>query len=210
MPDTNIAKADMTREKLSEINEQLVFALSAAGVGTWDLDPIKNIVRWDQRCRELFGFPGDAQIPYSEVMSCIHPDDVELVNTAVIAAIDPKTEGLYNIRYRTVSRGEGIIRWVLCKGKAYFDTHGIAYRFAGTAQDITAEVRARHKEQQLLSLVAHNADHMSIAGMDGQMIYMNHSAKVLLGVEAFEDITRFSATDFYSEQETKNGCRSRF
>lgn len=203
MPDTNLAKADTSTEELRAINEQLVFALSAAGVGTWDLDPVKNTVRWDQRCRELFGFAGNAQIPFAEVMGCIHADDIAAVNAAVLVALDPKTEGLYHIRYRTVSEAEGITRWVLCKGKAYFDTAGVAYRFAGTVQDITAEVRARHKEQHLLSLVAHNADHMSIAGMDGRMIYMNQSAKVLLGVDGFDDITQFTAVNFYSEQELK-------
>jgi PAS domain-containing protein len=170
------------RKMVSDTQHRLSFALSSAEVGTWDLDPINNHVEWDVRCKELFGFSGSAAVLYPDVMSCIHPDDEERVHGAVKDALKPESLGIYNIKYRTINSTTQQLRWVHCKGKAYFNEQNIAHRFAGTALDITAEVGSRTRELQLLSLVEHNIDHMSIADMEGNLIYMNRAARNLLGV----------------------------
>ena len=199
----NITELVSARQQIADTEERLSFSLTAAGVGTWDLDPINSTVKWDMRCRELFGFPGDTNVAYQDVLQCIHPQDKERVYKAVTKAIDPGTEGMYDIRYRTVSKDERYLRWVHCKGKAYFNKDHKAYRFAGTAQDITEEVKARLREQQLLCLVNHNADHMSIADMKGNLIYMNYASRALLGVDPDTDVTTLSAHDFYTTSELK-------
>ncbi|WP_158799826.1 PAS domain-containing protein [Pedobacter sp. L105] len=199
----DVTELVLARLEITKTQEQLTFALSAAGIGTWDLDPIHNKVIWNARCRELFGFPGDGMIAYQDVLSCIHPQDVASVNHAVMAAIELKNGGQYDIRYRTVSKVGQHLRWVHCKGKAYFNENGIAYRFAGTAQDITEEVKSRQREQQLLSLINQNTDHMSVADMKGNLIYMNRAGRQMLGVNADTDVTTLSAHDFYTTSELK-------
>lgn len=197
---TDLVKA---RHEIALVEERLSFALQSAEIGTWDLDPVHNIVKWDKRCQELFGFPENAEIPYAETLSCIHPLDLERVAGAVTAALQPHNKGKYEIRYRTIRNTDREIRWILCKGRAYFDEQGIACRFAGTAQDITAEVQSRLREQQLFSLVNHNADHMSVADMEGNLIYMNLAARKLLGVSRDMDVTTLKASDFYTKKELK-------
>jgi len=191
----------MARKQIAETQERLFFALSAADIGTWDLDPINNKVNWDARCRELFGFAKEGNIKYEEVLSCIHPDDKAFVNEAVLKAIDSKTEGQYDIKYRTLSKERNVLRWVHCKGKAYFNEEGIAYRFAGSAQDITNEMAARRREQQLMALINNNADHMTVADMEGNIIYMNKASRLMLGVDLNADVTQLSAKDFYAPEE---------
>lgn len=195
---TELVKA---RKQIIETQERLSFALFSAGIGTWDLDPINNLVNWDARCRALFGFSAEGEIRYEDVLSCIYHEDEAHVNRAVLAAINPKNLGHYDIKYRTISKEDDQLRWVHCKGKAYFNSSGIAYRFAGTAQDITAEVKSRRREQQLLGLVSNNADHMTVASMDGTLIYMNNASRKLLGVDLDADVTKMTARDFYSEEE---------
>jgi len=189
------------RKQIAETQERLAFALQSAGIGTWDLDPINNKVNWDDRCRELFGFSTEGEIDYDDVLNCIHPDDKEMVNRAVIVAVNPAGEGNYDIRYRTVSEINNELRWVHCKGKAYFNAENLAYRFAGIAQDVTSEVAAKRREQQLMSLVSHNADHMTVADMEGNLIYMNTASRNLLGVDLDADVTELSAKDFYTPEE---------
>ena len=191
------------RKQIAETQEHLSFALLSGEIGIWDLDPIHNLVRWDARCRELFGFEEESQNGYEEVLGRIHPDDQSRVNEAVQRAIDPKSDGLYEINYRTVGKSNGHILWINSKGKAYFNAHNVAYRFAGTARDITREITARRREQQLLSLVNHNADHMTVANMEGEVIYMNEAAKSMLGILQDDDISMLSANDFYPPDELK-------
>ncbi|KQR65306.1 PAS domain-containing protein [Pedobacter sp. Leaf176] len=189
------------RKEIAETQERLAFALQSAGIGTWDLDPINSKVNWDNRCRELFGFSPEGEIAYEDVLSRIYPDDEAMVNAAVIAAVDPKGEGNYDIRYRTLNKEINQLRWVHCKGKAYFNAENIAYRFAGIAQDVTSEVVSKRREQQLMSLVSHNADHMTVADMEGNLIYMNAASRNLLGVGLDADVTKLSAKDFYTPEE---------
>ncbi|EHQ28826.1 PAS domain S-box protein [Mucilaginibacter paludis] len=196
----DITKQVEARHKLAETEEWLTLSLSSADIGTWDLDVVNDTVRWDERCRELFGILGAEVTTYEEALSCIHPADKHMVRQAINKALNPASGSAYDIRYRTVAKLDGALRWVHCKGKAYFN-NGTAYRFAGIARDITAEVRTSQRERQLLTLVEDNASHMTIADMEGNLIYMNNAAKRLIGVTDTEDITRLAAKDFYSAEE---------
>ncbi|MGY4386304.1 PAS domain S-box-containing protein [Pedobacter sp. UYP24] len=194
---------DLVTAKLAmkDAQERLSLALESAEIGTWDLDTLSEEVYWDERCRELFGFEGNEHIKYAQALDCIHPEDTEKVKHAVQLAIDSSNTLTYDIRYRTIGNTSGNIRWVHCKGRAYFNDQGIAYRFAGTARDITEETKVRQSEQRLMALVNYNADHMSIADLAGNLIYMNKAARILLNVPKQADITTLSAKDFYTPGE---------
>ncbi|MFW0716058.1 PAS domain-containing sensor histidine kinase [Pedobacter sp. N23S346] len=193
---TELVKA---KKQVVETQQRLSFTLLSAEIGTWDLDLINYEVNWDAKCRELFGFRKEGEIRYEEVLSCIHPEDEEMVRNAVARVIN--NDGHYDIKYRTISKENKQIRWVHCKGKAYFYDDNIAYRFAGIVQNITNEVKARQREHQLLTLVNNNVDHMTIADLDGKVIYMNEASRKLLGIPMGADVTKFSAKDFYTPEE---------
>lgn len=119
-----------------EENERLRFALNAAGIGTWELNPVSMEAKWDERCSELFGFNKSQTIPHTDAMKYLHPDDVMLVEAAIQKSLDPDNKEPYEVRFRVIA-ADGIRRWVLAKGKAYFNNGGVAYHVAGTVQDIT-------------------------------------------------------------------------
>lgn len=189
------------KKKLQSTQEWLTLSLSSAGIGTWDLNPLENKVHWDARCKELFGYSGEDDVAYADVLGCIYPDDEVIVRSAVRKALDHQSDGYYDIRYRTKSKKGNVLRWLHCRGKAYFNAEGKAFRFAGTAIDITNEVAVRRREHQLLSLMENNLDHMTIADMDGNLTYMNLAAKKMLGVKDGVDITTLQAKDFYTPEE---------
>ncbi|MCX2454253.1 PAS domain-containing protein [Pedobacter sp. PLR] len=197
----DVTELVLAKQKISETEERLTFAIEAAEIGTWELNPLSQAVFWNAKCRELFGFESDREINYQSVLSCIHPHDKENVDLAVQAAINPETAADYDLRYRTISEHNKQLRWVHCKGKAYFNPQGEVYRFAGIALDITNEATASLIEQQLLSLINNNAGHMSIADMDGKLIYMNASGRKMLGVPDDTDISTMTAADFYTPEE---------
>ncbi|QJD79577.1 PAS domain-containing sensor histidine kinase [Spirosoma rhododendri] len=149
--------ADLTNSPESTFeaeNRRLTFALAAAGVGTWDLDIANQRVWWDDRCKQLYGVEREYVVPYQDVLSYIHPDDRARVDQAVQRAIQPASGGAYDIEFRTAGAGKKPLRWLHCRGQAYFDPQGQPIRFAGTAQDITerilAEQRTASAQQQIL------------------------------------------------------------
>ncbi|MFD2570812.1 PAS domain S-box protein [Spirosoma soli] len=122
------------------------FALKAAKLGVWELDPVTNLINWNDRCRELFGLAKDNLLPYEQAITHIHPDDVNRVDQAVKWAMDSKSGGALDVTYRTIGTDNGVVRWVRCVGQGYFNTVGEVYRFAGIAQDVTQYVQRQQIE----------------------------------------------------------------
>ena len=115
------------------------FALKAANLGVWELDPTTNVVNWDQRCRELFGLSATSSLSYQQAICHVHPDDVTRVDAAVQRAMTAQVGGSYDVTYRTIGAGDGRLRWVRFVGQAYFDPSGDVREFAGIAQDVTED-----------------------------------------------------------------------
>ncbi|KAA6440983.1 PAS domain S-box protein [Dyadobacter flavalbus] len=124
------------------------FALEAAGLGVWELDPVTWLVKWDERCQRLFGLAEGHELTYEQAITFIHPDDVDRVDSAVQWAFNPESDGLYDVTYRTIGADDGLLRWVRFIGKCYFQTGGQLYRFAGVAQEVTREVEAQRALQE--------------------------------------------------------------
>jgi PAS domain S-box-containing protein len=125
--------------------ERLSLANKAAGIGTWDFDPVNEILQWDNRCKELFGLSHDSEVSYDGTfLKGLHPDDRERAHDAVSRALAPDSPAPYNIEYRTVGIEDGVERWIAATGDALF-SNGQAVRFIGTVLDITAQKKSeRH------------------------------------------------------------------
>ncbi|PTE12123.1 GAF domain-containing protein [Mesorhizobium helmanticense] len=119
--------------------ERLRLATDAAAIGTWDYDPVRRDLRWDDRCKALFGLPPDAAVNYEEAfLAGLHPEDRDRADEAVRRALTPGESSRYDIEYRTIGLHDGKERWVAATGDAFFED-GRAVRFIGTTIDITRQ-----------------------------------------------------------------------
>lgn len=129
---------------LNENKNELEFALNAAELGTWDLNPITRKFTCNNRLRRWFGLPGDQEIELNLALDSIVSKDRPKVMEAIQKALDHETGGHYTIQYTIKNAKTGKERIVKAKGKALFDANNVAYRLNGTLQDITDEVLALH------------------------------------------------------------------
>lgn len=129
------------------LNERLDvdFALKAAQLGVWEIDPTTNQVTWDEQCQELFGLTNTTSLPYEQVINYIHPEDVEKVDRAVKLAMTPQSGGNYDVTYRIIRANDGQLRWVRFMGRGYLTETGDIYQFSGVAQDVTQDVQTRQQ-----------------------------------------------------------------
>ena len=125
------------------------FALKAAGLGVWKLDPGPNLFYWDDRCGELFGLANTTEIPYEQALSQIHSDDQKRVDEAVRRAMDSESGGRFDVTYRKVETAEDQLQWVRLMGQSEFTSAGGVSRFAGVAQEVTEEVKDQQHRQRL-------------------------------------------------------------
>lgn len=135
---------------IAQHREELEFALNAAELGTWDLDPLTNKFTANHRLKRWFGFPPGEQIDLELAINSIVEKDRQRVKDAIFMALDYNTGGNYVVKYTIVNRSNGRERVVQAKGRALFDENKVAYRLNGTLQDITDEVAAQqaYKESE--------------------------------------------------------------
>ena len=126
--------------------EHYRLALMATGLGTWDYNPVTGDLRWDDRCRELFGLPPGAPVTWDSFVDGLHPDDRQPTVTAVQQVLMPNQPGRFDIEYRTVGLNDQKKRWLRATGQTYFDEQGNAYRFIGTVQNLTEQ---KQKDREL-------------------------------------------------------------
>jgi PAS domain S-box-containing protein len=148
---------------IQDSEQRLRLATAAADIGTWDFDPVSGVLRWDERCKQLFGLPPDAEVSYDVFLAGLHPEDRERTDQAVQAALSPEGNGSYSVTYRTIGRDDGRVRWIAANGGAVFDQlNGTAraVRFIGTVMDITAEKRAEQHQRLLIDELSHRAKNL--------------------------------------------------
>ncbi len=131
-------------EALEQLAEQRRLALDTAQMGWWSLEVESGEVHWDERIRTMFERDRE-NLHYLEVLPLLHPEDRSRLDRAIKAAVDPINPQPYSIEYRIV-RPDGSIRWLVSKGKVYFEGHGEERRavsIAGTAVDVTEAKQAQ-------------------------------------------------------------------
>jgi PAS domain S-box-containing protein len=160
MQDITASKA--ASEALQASEDRLRLAVRAAELGTWDLNPLTGELRWDERCKALFGLPPKTEVTYDIFLAQLHPEDRERTHDVVQRSLSGENGGEYDIEYRTMALHHGDERWVRATGRAYFEG-GRAVRFIGTVQDISdkkrreAETRMRAEfGEQLIGIVSHD------------------------------------------------------
>lgn len=152
----------------------LRMALAASEMGVWDWYPEQGVLRWDARCKAIFGLPPDAPVDLDTFLRALHPEDRASWERTVQRAMDPSGHGEYATEYRILGPQDKVVRWAAAQGKCYFDAAGRPSRFVGTVLDITA--RKRHEEQlrkqadfeqHLIGMVSHDLRNPLQAAMIG-------------------------------------------
>lgn len=184
----NIGPQREAEQALRASEERLNLALRAAGMGTWDYDPVADRFHWDERKRSLAGVGPDATIDFAAFLDLLDPGDRARVEAAARRALEPGGTDEFDEEYRIRAA-----RWVRTIGRAFFE-NGRATRFIGVTLDVTslheaADVLAR-SERQFRDLAEAMPQLVWTAKPDGSLDYVNRRTLEYSGLEPgepFED-----------------------
>ena len=141
----------------SEQRLRLAIATGRIGLWVWNSTDTANSGDWSDRLKEIFGLPLDAEVTHDMFLKCVHPEDRDSVDRAVMDALAGADGGNYRAEYRTIHPTDGSMHWVTARGQACFDPNGQPVRFIGTVMDITerknAEQAAERANVELETLV---------------------------------------------------------
>ncbi|MGF7149096.1 PAS domain S-box-containing protein [Sphingomonas zeicaulis] len=154
---TDLTQRRKTERALEESREELELAARAAQLGRFDYRPQEGTLRWDTRCKALFGLSPDARISYQgSFLAGLHPEDRDRADRAVTESLDPRGNHRYDIEYRTIGIEDGVERHIEAHGLAFFEG-ALPTRLIGTVQDVSERRRAD-------ALLAETEERLRMAG----------------------------------------------
>src|SRR5258708_20648696 len=123
-------------ELLRESEERYALAARGANDGLWDWKLATNQIYFSSRWSEMLGY-NDREVwsDPEEWFSRIHPADRQRVQDELAAHRDGLTHEFVT-EYR-MQHKSGTLVWMLSRGQAVRDEHGLAVRIAGSQTDIT-------------------------------------------------------------------------
>lgn len=172
-------------------HSRLAEAQHIAGVGSWELDLVRNTLVWSDEIFRLFEIDQSAfAATYEAFLDAIHPDDRAAVNQAYTDSLIHREP--YEIKHRLLMP-DGRIKWVQECCTSDFDDQGKPLRSRGTVQNISEIHAAQAALQQLnaeleqrvalrtqdLALATQEAQRLSAAKSDF-LAHMSHELRTPL------------------------------
>ena len=125
---------------MHESERRLLHAQQVARIGSWEWEVAADTVTWSEELFHIYGRdPASFDASFVGYMECVHPDDRDLVQSVVGAALE--SGETFELDHRVVTPA-GAVLTMYCKGDVERDSDGQAVRMSGIAQDVT-EARAR-------------------------------------------------------------------
>ena len=140
-------KIQRLNQQLTQENaEQLRMALAAAQMGMWDWNLVTGEIKCSPEYEQLFGLlPGTFDGKYETFNACLHPDDREGLNQALVRSRQERIP--YQQEFRVIW-ADGSIHWIEGRGKAFYDATGQPVRMTGTIMAIDDRKQAEELLQQ--------------------------------------------------------------
>jgi PAS domain S-box-containing protein len=125
--------------ELTDNEQRLRLAIETGRIGlwVWNSTDVANSGDWSPRLKEIFGLPPETEVTHELFLKCVHAEDRERVNRAVMDALAGVNGGHYKEEYRTVDPTTGSVHWVTARAQAFFAPDGKPFRFIGTLMEIS-------------------------------------------------------------------------
>jgi PAS domain S-box-containing protein len=173
-----------TQERFSSLRRQFSHPGYDAPVGTFDLDLRTGLSEWSPETRAIYGHPRHGtQITADMVMAQQRPDS-EVVRAQMADYL--ATGKPFSFTHR-ITRLDGAVRVLHCRGTTERDENGEPVRIYGTEQDITDQLS---DENELRRMFRHHqlildsvGDPVFVLDPEGCITFANRAATALLGLE---------------------------
>ena len=127
---------------LREANQRMELAASAAELGMWMWDIVRDEIWITDKGRTLFGLAPSEKLDFNRFRNMLHPEDRESVLQLLENSL--RTGAEYRSEYRAVLPN-GQIRWIGGRGHVEFGGDGRPVRMRGCSLDITKRRRAEEE-----------------------------------------------------------------
>jgi two-component system, LuxR family, sensor kinase FixL len=195
----NALARKMSDQDLRESEFRLSLATDAADAGLWVLDIDTQTFWINEKALLLFGYPADEVITMQRFEASVHPDDLPRVRdevTRTVASSEP-----VDIDYRFIVGGKH--RWVVSRGRLFFNASGKPEQVVGLTMDITERRNAEIEARQLRDALAHSGRVTLLGNLASSLAHelSQPLGAILRNAEAAEIMLRDPSPDIQELQE---------
>ena len=158
---TDVTGQVISRQKLEQTQEVLKSAVELAQLGNWSIDGATNILTFDERVRDWWGY--EDNITADKAFIHVHENDRDRALAAFTHILNPELSERIEIEYRVVNPKTGRERMLRVVAQAYFDQQDQLLRIVGTSLDITQQ---RYLQAELERLVSERTQELTFANQD--------------------------------------------
>ena len=119
---------------LRTADERLQIALTTAQLGAWELDLSTMEMTSSTSCKANFGRSSGEAFTYADLLASIHPDDLDVMQSAVRHSIEQRE--VYRAEYRTFWP-DGSLHYIVASGRTLYDEADRPVRMVGVTLDVT-------------------------------------------------------------------------
>jgi len=142
----DVTREKHIREELARNTERLKEAQEIGKIGSWELNWQTKKLYWSDEIYRLLELSPSQKPDYNHFQQVIHPEDLKAGREVLKESLKNGTPFKYIHRF--LFKG-GRIKWVIERGKSFYDKNGKVMRTHGTVQDITQLKETEDKLKEL-------------------------------------------------------------
>ena len=183
--------------------DQLVFPLNSAGIGTYEWDVLKGIIRWDTQMYALFGLErGGFSGKYNDFLALVDSSDRERLTQEIAAGLHKVEE--FGSKFRIVHSSTQAMRFLEMRFKVRTDAEDKRQYVTGLCWNVTECHRiaeALASEQQLLSALMDNLpDLIYFKDRESRFTAVNRVFLCRAGLKNHSEIIGKTDKDLYADE----------
>jgi PAS domain S-box-containing protein len=179
-------------KRLARSEELHKQAQALTHLGNWSWSLIDNRVDWSDEMYRIFGLePQSEEMTFERLEQFVHPDDREMLRQKLRNALSEYRTEDYTVRLVT---DDGSIKYVEGKTEILCDEQGLAYKLAGTCQDVTEHhalnERLKENEEASRQLINSAPEAIVVINKANEILLWNPKAVEIFGWKEDEILGR--------------------
>lgn len=170
--------------ELRESERRMDLAASAAQLGLWDWDVVRDDIWFSSPARSLFGISSGEAFRLDRFLQTLHPDDSDRVRQLVMNSL--AGSGEYVAEFR-VMMPDGSVRWIASRGRVDHDIKGVPIRMLGVSLDITQRQLAEERSEAMVEAAPNS---LLVVNRSGELMTVNAQTEQVFGYSRQELIGR--------------------
>lgn len=196
---TVIINQMQSHNTLMDREQKLSEAQNIAQMGHYSFDVNSGTWTNSDQLDNIFGIDKDFERDIKGWQDIVHPDYKEIMLNYLQNDILKKHQK-FDKEYKIVDKKTKQEKWVHGLGNLKFDKNNVTEMF-GIIRDITIQKQAEQENKKLISLVENSSDYISIAALDGKIMYINEAGQKLIGMNGQEDYKSLKIFDVAFEED---------